>query len=120
MNVATGEELVFDTVAECQTHFGEHTHRFITTRVSEQTRSLYRGEWAIAYLNNDYKYETDVHKTGIRLMVTDLESEETKTFESVRLFCREYALNRGRLRSHITAGEKEFVFDGRFKIIILN
>jgi hypothetical protein len=53
-------------------------------------------------------------------MATDLESGETKTFESVRLFCREHKLNRGRLGSHITAGEKEFIFDGRFKIIILN
>ena len=71
-------------------------------------------------MDNDYKFEADVHRAGRRLVSADLETGETKEFESVRLFCRECGLNRARLTKHIVAGEKEFVFDDRFKIIILN
>ena len=43
-NVMTNEEHIFDTVKDCQEFFNENTHRFITTRVSGKTKSLYRNE----------------------------------------------------------------------------
>jgi len=53
-NVDTNEEFFFDTVEECKRFFGEKHHRFITTRVKKETRSLYKGVWNIAYKEDEY------------------------------------------------------------------
>lgn len=53
-NIETHEELFFNTNKECQEYFGEKHHRFITTRVLNQTLSLYKNLWKIAYTNNEY------------------------------------------------------------------
>lgn len=53
-NIITNEELFFNTTKECQEYFNEKHHRFITTRVLNQTKSLYKRMWRIAYKNNDY------------------------------------------------------------------
>lgn len=53
-HIDTGEELFFDTVSECKAYFGEKHHRFITTRVKKETRSLYKGVWNIVYKDDDY------------------------------------------------------------------
>lgn len=118
LNIFSGEEIVFSTVKECQEHFQEKTHRFVTTRVTGQTRGLYKGEWAIAYCDCDYKYETVVHKTGMRLYVTDLETGTTEMFASVRLFCRSYGIDRAVITKHTAAGEKEFSINNKYKIIV--
>lgn len=54
LNIKTNQELFFDTVGDCQIYFGENTHRFITTRVTEKTKSPYKGEWLISYSDNTY------------------------------------------------------------------
>ena len=53
-NIETNEELFFETVKECQDHFGEKHHRFITNRVLNKTISLYKNIWRIAYMDCDY------------------------------------------------------------------
>ena len=62
-NIYTNEELFFDTIKECQEYFGEKHHRFITTRVLNQTISLYKNTWRIAYKDNEYgKYTIGVKR----------------------------------------------------------
>ena len=62
-NVVTNEEHIFDTVKDCQEFFNENTHRFITTRVSGQTKSLYKNEWKIAYTEDEYReFSIGVHR----------------------------------------------------------
>lgn len=63
LNVVTNEEKVFDTVKDCQEYFNENTHRFITTRVNGQTKSLYKNEWKIAYTEDEYReFSIGVHR----------------------------------------------------------
>ena len=50
----TYQELFFYTVDDCRKYFGEKNHRFISTRVARQTKSLYKDEWAIAYYFDSY------------------------------------------------------------------
>ena len=54
LNVETNEELFFDTVNDCRIHFREKNHRFITTRVTNQTHCLYKGKWKISYADSEY------------------------------------------------------------------
>lgn len=119
-DVFTGMEIMFDTVKDCQEYFGEKTHRFVTTRVLETTRGLYKNRWAIAYCGNDYKYEQAIHKPGIKLEVTDISSGKTETVASVRMLCREYSISRCNVNKHIHAGEKDFLVDNKYHITILS
>lgn len=54
LNIRTNQELYFDTVKQCQLYFGENTHRFITTRVTEKTKSPYKNDWLISYTDKSY------------------------------------------------------------------
>lgn len=63
-NILTNEEIFFDTVLDCQIFFNEATHRFITTRVLGQTKSLYKKEWKIAYSNEEYReFTVGIHRS---------------------------------------------------------
>jgi len=67
LNIVTNEEKVFDTVTDCQKFFNENTHRFITTRVTGQTKSLYKNEWKIAYAEDEYReFSIGVHRERTR------------------------------------------------------
>lgn len=109
----TGEELIFDTVEECQDYFGEKHHRFITTRVNHQTRSLYLTKWNIAYFDEPYENLTEyVCRRGIEVLVTNLNSGKPIKYMSVHMASRElgisrYIINKG-LRDnngHIVIGD---------------
>lgn len=118
-NVITNEEIFFNTVKECKDYFKEKHHRFITTRITNQTRGLYRGEWAFAYIDEDYIYEMDVHKKGRRLKVFDINNDKDLYFESIRNASSELGINRSKIETYIRNGESEFEIDN-YKITILN
>lgn len=62
-NIMTNEEKFFDTVKDCQEFFKEKTHRFITTRITGKTKSLYKKEWKIAYAEDEYReFSIGVHR----------------------------------------------------------
>ena len=66
-NIVTNEEKVFDTVNDCRKFFNEKNHRFITTRVTGLTKSLYKNEWKIAYTEDEYKeFSIGVHRERTR------------------------------------------------------
>ena len=66
-NIVTNEEKVFDTVNDCRKFFNEKNHRFITTRVTGLTKSLYKNEWKIAYTEDEYReFSIGVHHERTR------------------------------------------------------
>ena len=66
-NIVTNEEKVFDTVNDCRKFFNEKNHRFITTRVTGLTKSLYKNEWKITYTEDEYKeFSIGVHRERTR------------------------------------------------------
>lgn len=66
-NIVTNEEKVFDTVTDCRKFFNEKNHRFITTRVTGLTKSLYKNEWKIAYTEDEYReFSIGVHRERTR------------------------------------------------------
>lgn len=111
LNVINGTEAFFNTVEECRKFFGENTHRFITTRTSEQTKGLYKGEWAIAYVGSEYKYETSVHKHGKTVSAINNKTGESHFFESIRHACRTLNIARNKVSEYIKSGNNEFVIN---------
>ena len=100
-NENTGEELFFDTVKECQEYFGEAHHRFITTRVNHCTRSLYLGEWNIAYQEEPYRELTErVIRRRYEVHVTDLETSEQHIYPSIGMASRELGIPKYLLDRH--------------------
>lgn len=97
LNTISGEELVFNTAKQCQEYFQESTHRFITTRVTHRTIGLYKDIWNIAYLDEEYNCVKDVHKTGKKISVQDINTGKTNVFESIRLLSRELGVNRSKI-----------------------
>lgn len=85
LNVKTNEEIFFDSLSLCQKYFNESTHRFITTRVLHKTRSLYKGEWAIAYYEDDYSHFTKIPVTrnGCLYNVFDINNSTNRLFSSI-------------------------------------
>ena len=85
LNVKTLEELFFYTVDDCRKYFIEKNHRFITTRVSRQTKSLYKNEWAIAYYEDDYFQENTYvnHTNGYNISIVDLHLFKEYIFYSI-------------------------------------
>lgn len=85
LNVKTNQELVFDSFSLCKNHFNEPNHRFITTRVLHETRSLYKGEWAIAYYEDEY-YDfkpIPLKRLGYIINIEDTNDNSYMTFNSI-------------------------------------
>ena len=118
LNTKTNEELVFDTLKECQKYFSENTHRFITTRVTNKTKSLYKGIWNIAYIKNEYSCKKDINKKGITILVENLTTNKKQIFESIRLASRKCNINRNKIQAHMK-NKKEFIIDD-FKFTVLD
>lgn len=112
MNIKDDIELHFSTVEECRQFFNEDTHRFITTRVTGKTFSLYRDEWAISYENNDYHYERK-HKTGNVVLVEHITTGETTKYYSKREASSSLHIDRARLKDGV-------IINDEYKITILN
>lgn len=103
LNVDNGEELFFDTVEDCRRYFGERTHRFITTRVNGNTRGLFKGVWAIAYIESDYTYNTEA-RHGMAVVVKD-SNGNIRRFVSIREAARVLNVNRGGLQGLLKNGK---------------
>lgn len=110
-NIQTEEEYRFDTCEECRLFFGENTHRFITTRTTGKTRGLYKGEWAIAYEENEYKYEEKVHKTGTRLSAMNTQTQTNLVFASINMASRELSVDKNKIQKFVSSGLKVFSID---------
>ena len=120
LNVETGEEIIFDTVTNCKNFFEENNHRFITTRVLHQTKSLYKGKWNICY--SDEKYidcPVKANKSGTEIRVINNDSLEENIFESIRLASRTLNISRNRINKYVQNNIKDFVIQN-YKFTILD
>lgn len=111
-NVNSGEEITFDTFRYCQEYFKEKTHRFISTRVNNQTKSLYRGEWKIAYADEEYQEYRVYHKPGKRVLFQNQETGESKEYCSMRLCARECGLPERKIDNLHKKGKGSFELNG--------
>lgn len=119
LNTETNEELIFSTVLDCQQFFNEKTHRFISTRTNNQTKSLYKGIWNIAYFDDDYKEcIIKVDKKGTQLLVENIIDNTTEIYKSIRKCSRETGINRSILQLKIK--DNNIFIINNYKITILN
>lgn len=118
LNVETGEEIKFPTVAACKDYFGEKNHRFITNRTNHTTRGLYKKVWAIAYLDDEYEYEKNVRKHGKSIEVYS-DGELIGTYASISNMCDELEIPRSRITELIKNNGNEFYYDD-YDFVVLN
>lgn len=118
LNTKTNEKLIFSTLKECQEYFSEDTHRFVTTRVTNKTKSLYKGIWNIAYIEDEYSCKKNINKKGTAILVEDLNTNKKQVFESIRLASRRCGINRNRIQARMK-NKKDFIIDN-FKFTVLD
>lgn len=125
-NVVTGEEYHFDSVSLMQKFFNEKTHRFITTRVLHQTKSLYKHEWNISYESEEYDDSVQpdrVTRTYNHIYVQDIVTGEEKEFNSYSKAAKHFGLKYHHLMestSKIRKTDKTFCILDRYYFTILD
>lgn len=87
-NINTNEEYHFGSQSEMQSFFNESNHQFCSRRCRREIKCLYKNEWIIAYENDsypeDYTIKGQTKKRGNQIKVTDLSTNQTFTFASIR------------------------------------
>ena len=86
----------------CRIYFKEKHHRFITSRVTGNTRSLYKNIWKIAYINDEYK--EFVKKTKKRIMsitITDITTQNKETYNSMSKLYEKYNFEWCEVKGHL-------------------
>lgn len=99
-NMITNEEIVFKTVKDCQDFFNEKTHRFITTRVTGRTKTLFKGVWNIAYSNCEY-FDLQPKKTQNKCNIKVDKDGVIHRFTSIRSMCETLKIPRSCIRNGI-------------------
>jgi group I intron endonuclease len=121
-NVKTGEEHFFDSQAEMQTFFNATNHLFISRRCLGEIKALYKGEWEIAYADKEYgaaaneKHEAKPANKPKAIKVTDLETNEEKSFSSYANAERYFGQKPRAFSSKAYRRGNEFVYKDKFKI----
>lgn len=101
LNQETHEEMIFDTVKSCQEYFNESHHRFITTRVQKKTKSLYKGIWNIAYVDEEYgDLSQNVVQSRYNIKAENKVTKEVHQFKSIRSMCGVLGLNRHQIKGN--------------------
>lgn len=119
-NIETGEELFFDTVKDCQLYFKEKTHRFITTRATNITHSLYKSVWKIAYANCEYPtFYQKTPKRGKEIEVYNIKNNTSTKYNSIRFASKELHISRSKIRGFNNESPLVIV-DNRYIIKALN
>ena len=118
---ATGEELIFDTMKECQEYFGETNHQFVSRRVNHDIHSLYWGEWNFAYLEEPYAEleEYPIRRTRMRLLVTDLNTQKYKEYPSLNVLSKALGVHIEAIRRRVRRDDGHTIFEN-YKIDVLD
>ena len=122
-NIKTGEELFFDSAAEARDYFKETNHQFVSRRCLGMIKVLWRGEWLIAYQEENYPTDfTEIasRKKSREIYVIDLLENKEFHFPSFASAERYFGLKLKTFSSKAYLKEKEFVIQERFKISIIN
>lgn len=123
-SIKTGEELTFNSLAECRDYFQETNHQFISRRILGNVKSLWKQEWAFAYLNEDYQHFTSEVKNNnsVSILVEDL-IEETEPMEFISFSAAERYFNQPQ-KSFAQSRQKDkkattYIVKNRYKIQVL-
>ena len=124
LSMKTGEELHFGSAAQVRDYFGESNHNFVTRRVKRQIKYLFKGEWNIAYEEDEYptdvRFDKSIRKS-CHILVQDLYTGEVGEFVSYASAERHFGVRNkkfsGKAYKHTC---KEFVVESRYKITILD
>lgn len=76
-NIETGEELFFDSMAECTAYFNKDNHQFVSRRCRGTIKSLYEGKWMFAYQDQEYS-DFSIRPNAARTKVVEVLNLETK------------------------------------------
>lgn len=120
-NYYTGEEIFFDSCADCQRYFNESNHNFITRRCQHKTRCLYKQQWYIAYQDEEYDLNTTIEKNNAKsvpIQVLDLETNQVKQFQSFAAARRFYNWG-SKIDKSKFKGENELIYL-HYKITLLH
>ena len=117
----SGEEIIFDTMKECQEYFGEANHQFVSRRVNHDIHSLYWREWNFAYFEEPYceLEEYPIRRTRVRLLVTDLKTNLSKEYPSINALSQKLGVHLETLRKRIRRDNGHTIY-GDYKIDILD
>jgi len=117
LNVNTMYEYFFNSLEDCRVFLGAPNHRCLSARIRHEIRSLYNGEWAIAYYYGDYEYDEPgtggKGSNGKKVSVFYWRTFEEKVFNSMRQACKEYGWN-----EHLLNGKKGRIFIGEYRVDI--
>ena len=86
-DIKSNIELKFDTVESCKKYFNMKGKGFIEQRAYHNTHYLWRDEWMIAFIDDDYneelytKYDSSKRK-GVEVKLINLSSNEELIFPS--------------------------------------
>lgn len=116
----TGEELVFDTMKDCQEYFGMDNHGFISRRINHKANSLFLEEWNFAYLEEPYRKmeEYPIRRTRMRLLVTDLSTQKEREYSSLGLLSKTLGVHIESLRRRLYKDNGHTTFEN-YKIDII-
>lgn len=117
----TGEELIFDTMKECQEYFGMDNHGFISRRINNKINSLFLEEWNFAYADEDYREleEYPIRRTRMKLLVTNLSSGSSRTYPSLNLLSKTLGVHIEFLRKNLYRGNGHMTYSD-YQIDILD
>lgn len=121
-NEKTGEEHHFESFAECQKFFNHSNHNFITRKCRNEIKCLFKGEWNIAYEEDDYNNKATPQKNNRRskkIKAFDLTNNDGNTFHSYAAAERYFGLKPRTFSSKAYKRGDEFVVLNRYKINIL-
>lgn len=121
LNVDTGKEVYFNSLAEMRDFFGEKHHKFISQRAKGEIRYLYKGIWNIAYADADYFPMTKTKNIArsIRALIKNNETGEEKEFNSFAEGGRYWNLSKGYFTNRRPKDKKTWT-KGVFTITILD
>lgn len=120
-NIETKEELIFPTVKECQSYFGEKHHRFITIRTSGTTISLYKNLWKIAYLEDEYKeFIVTTKRRKVSIIITDTNTNQTEMFSSLNKLYKDYDFSWNEVKGHMYNSDGSCKKDTNYDFIVRN
>ncbi len=119
-NIATEEEIHFETFRDCKDYFQESNHNFAVRRCKRTVRSLYKNVWMFAYEEDDYVEYNQNKRTRTHIKVLDLETNEEKFFKTYSEAERYYGLNNRELSKITHIKGEEFIIRNKYKITILN
>ena len=123
-NIITNEEHLFNTINEMQQFFQESNHTFISSRCNHRNHCLYKKEWLIAYAKEDYPIDFTIEKDNYKskkIEITDLNTNETRQFDSFASAERFYNLSPKALSSkaYKYKNQEYFVVKQQYKIKVL-